>query len=180
MQGRLHLFARISTLAIVLLLILGRNGSAQTLGPLDRGRGRDMLHLLRKDMERYYYDSTFRGMDLAPRWAEAERRIQQASTLEQILVAIAQVPIALGDSHTLFFPPSRTLTAEYGWEMQMIGDTCYVSEVEEASDAARQGVKPGDAVLVVNGNRPDRDNIALIRYVLRMLLPQPALRVLLQ
>jgi S1-C subfamily serine protease len=80
----------------------------------------------------------------------------------------------------MFFPPSRSLTAEYGWEMQMIGDTCYVSEVEEMSDAARQGVKPGDAVLVLNGNRPDRGNIALIRYVLRMLLPQPALRVLLQ
>ena len=176
----LYPFARIPTTGIVLLLILGQNGSAQTLGLLDRGRGRDMLHLLRKDMERYYYDSTFRGMNLAPRWAEAEQRIQRASTLEQILAAIAQVPIALGDSHTLFFPPSRTLTAEYGWEMQMIGDTCYVSEVEEASDAARQGVKPGDAVLVLNGNRPDRDNIALIRYVLRMLLPQPALRVLLQ
>jgi hypothetical protein len=59
-------FARIPAIGIVLLLILVPNGSAQSLGPLDRGRGRDMLHMLRKDMERYYYDSTFRGMDLAP------------------------------------------------------------------------------------------------------------------
>jgi C-terminal processing protease CtpA/Prc len=177
---RVTAFARTPTTGIVLLLILVRIAPAQSLDSLDRERGRTMLRMLRKDMEQHYYDSTFRGIDLAPRWAEAEQRIQQASTLDQLLTAVAQVPLSLGDSHTLFFPPSRSLAAEHGWEMQMIGDTCYVSEVEQQSDAAKQGVKPGDAVLLLNGNQPDRGNIPLIRYVLRMLLPQPALRVLLQ
>ena len=170
----------IPTIGIVLLLTPVRIASAQSLGALDRERGRIMLKMLRKDLERHYYDSTFGGVDLSPRWAEAEQRIQQASTLDQILGAIAEVPLSLDDSHTLFFPPSRTLGAEYGWEMQVIGDTCYVSKVEPLSDAAKQGVKPGDALLVLNGNRPDRGNISLIRYVLQVLAPQPTLHVLLQ
>jgi C-terminal processing protease CtpA/Prc len=164
-SGRQRLISFVPAIGIVLLLVPVERGSAQSLGALDRERGRTMLRMLRKDMEQHYCDSTFRGIDLAPHWAEAEQRIQQAATLDQILAAIAQVPLSLNDSHTLFFPPSRTLAAEYGWETQMIGDTCYVSEVQQQRDAAKQGVKPDDAVLLLNGSQPDRGNIPLIVLV---------------
>jgi hypothetical protein len=54
-----------------------------------------------------YYDPTFGGVDLSPRWTEADQQIELATTLDQILGAIAQVPLSLGDSHTLLFPPAH-------------------------------------------------------------------------
>jgi C-terminal processing protease CtpA/Prc len=179
-SNRLPRWLHLPTIALIFTAVLASTVSAQSLGALDRQRGHIMLKAVRKDLERNYYDPTFGGIDLSPRWTEADQQIELATRMDQILGAIAQVPLSLGDSHTLFFPPARTLNAEYGWEMQMVGDTCYVSQVDKKSDAAKQGVRPGDIVLVLNGNRPDRRNISLIRYVLQVLAPQPVLRVLLQ
>jgi hypothetical protein len=46
--------------------------SAQTIGGYERGRGRDMLRVVRDRLEKHYYDSTFHGLDLRAAAARAD------------------------------------------------------------------------------------------------------------
>jgi C-terminal processing protease CtpA/Prc len=62
----------------------------------------------------------------------------------------------------------------------MVGDTCFVVSVDAGSDAERQGVRPGDAVLTVGAFHPTRDNLWQLLYLYRLLRPQRALHVTLQ
>jgi carboxyl-terminal processing protease len=149
----------------------------QAVTNLDRERGRTMLQVVRSEIERRYYDPSFRGVDLAARAAELEQRIQQATTLADVLSSVAQLPLLLGDEHTFFVPPQTTTSVDYGWSMMMVGDSCFVNRVKAGSDAARQGVTPGDRVLTVNGYRPTRDNLSQILYVFHLLRPQRGLHV---
>jgi carboxyl-terminal processing protease len=154
--------------------------TAQSLSSLDRDRGRAMLRAVRTEIERRYYDPAFHGVDLAASAEELDQRIQQATTLADVMAAVAQLPMLLGDSHTFFVPPQRTISVEYGWSMLMVGDSCFVEKVEAQSDAARQGVAPGDRVLSVNGYRPTRENLWQIQYVFHILRPQRGLHVALR
>lgn len=66
---------------------------------------------------------------------------------------------------------------EQGWEMQMIGDKCLVTHITEGSDAAAQGLKPGDRIAVVDGVKPSRENWASLRYQLIRLSPRSSLHL---
>jgi carboxyl-terminal processing protease len=166
--------------ALLLSVILPGRLTAQQIRPLDRERAVVMLHQVQHEIEHRYYDPTFHGLDLDARADSAEGRIDSATTLGEAMAAIAQFAQSLNDSHTFFIPPATTVSADYGWDMTMIGDSCLVTRVKPGSDAERQGVRPGDAVLSVNGYRPTRGNIWQLLYVYRALRPQPGLRVLLQ
>ena len=120
-----------------------RRGDAQTVDAVDRRRGHSIVRLMRDDIQREYYDSTFHGLDLAARAAAADARVDQARSLDDIMVSIAQFSLELGDSHTFFLPPSRTVTIAYGWDMLMVGDSCFVTSIQRGSDAEAQGVDPG-------------------------------------
>lgn len=164
----------------VLLGAVATATRAQGLTRFDRERGRDMLQQVRRAIERTYYDSTLKGLSLADTAAALDARIQQATTLADILGVVAWLPLALNDSHTFFVPPAQTMRAEYGWDMFMVGDSCYVERVERQSDAERQGVAPGDRVLSVNGYVPRRQNLWQLWYLFRLVRPQPALHVALE
>lgn len=138
--------------------------SAQELGVYDRERGLIMLRAIRKDIERSYYDTTFHGVNLSARWDSAEVVIRNAPSTRQILSVIAWALFSLEDSHTLFIPPERVNRVEYGWELQMIGESCFVVDVDPRSDAARQGLAPGDQVLHVGPFVPTRQDFWKIRY----------------
>jgi C-terminal processing protease CtpA/Prc len=153
---------------------------AQDVGNFDRERGRIMLRQVRKEIEGSYYDSTLKGVDLAGRATALEARIQQATSIAEILASIAQLALELNDSHTFFVPPQQTVRVNYGWEMFMVGESCFVARVEPKSDAARQGVTAGDLVLTVNGYAPTRENLWKLLYLYHVLRPQSALHVVLQ
>ena len=144
---------------------------------IDRERGHVMLRALRKDIEQHYYDSTYRGIDLEARIAKTAAGIDSADSLQEIFAHLAQLTLEFGDSHTLFVPPATTTTVDYGWEMKMVGDTCFVSHVRPKSDAAAQGLHLGDQVLSVNGYQPTRQNFAQLLYVFGVLRPQRGLRI---
>lgn len=95
-------------------------------------------------------------------------------------MAMAHVAASLDkleDSHTFFLPPQRPYTHDYGFQLQMIGNRCYVSRVRPGSDAEAKGVRPGDEVLGLNGYRPIRDNLWKMQYAFWMLRPQAGLRL---
>ncbi len=155
-------------------LPLGGPLGAQTIGGYERGRGRDMLRVVRERLERDYYDSTFHGIDLRAAAARADSQIQAAQSNSQIFRVIAEFVHALDDSHTWFIPPRRAADVKYGWEIQMIGDSCYVVWVEPESDAAAKGLMVGDRVIALDRLLPSRRDFSLLQYVLYMLSPRPA------
>jgi carboxyl-terminal processing protease len=169
--------------AVLLMLGTGVRSSAldaQQLSRIDRERGRIMLEQLHRDLRRHFYDSTFKGVDLDSAAALTRDRVDSASSLAEMFAAIAAFPIALDDSHTLFVPPGRSAKVEYGWSMHMVGDTCFVTEVDPESDAAAQGVTAGWVVLSVNGHVPTRETLWKIDYIYRVLRPQPGPRVVMR
>lgn len=153
------------------------SASAQPITRIERDRARGILRAVRGEIERRYHDRTLHGVNLALRAAELDRRVQRASTYTEALELVAQLPFTLRDSHTFFVPPQIPVEVDYGWSMLMVGDSCFVAGVKEGSDAARQGVAPGDRVLAVNGDLVTRDHLWQILYIAHVLRPQRWLNV---
>src|SRR3982751_1418232 len=101
----------------------------------NRKRGIQMLTDIKEAVEKYYYDKSFRGIDLDKRFEEAKDKIKTLDTNSEIFRVIASVLLQFGDSHTVFIPPGRTNVVEYGFTTQMVGDECTVTDVQKGSDA---------------------------------------------
>ncbi len=166
------------------LLIVGFGPLAQaqqtTASKLDRERGLDMLRVVKDDLKKYYYDPALRGMNLEARFQSAADKIKQAASNSQIMGTIAQVLVELDDSHTFFYPPSRVAATEYGWQMQMIGDKCFVKSIKPKSDAEAKGLQVGDEVWSVDGIGPTRENTWLIKYMYYSLRPRAGMRLIIR
>jgi carboxyl-terminal processing protease len=168
---------------LVLLLItllflpdVARSQSSAT-PVIDRGRGKEMLQNIKRALKETYYDPNFRGMNVDNRFRQAEEQIDKASSTGQILAIIAQALVELDDSHTTFFPPELVVEPDFGFKLQMIGDTCYVTGVKAGSDAETQGLKTGDVLYAIEGFEPARDTLWKILYSYFVLLPQPTLKL---
>jgi carboxyl-terminal processing protease len=168
--------------AVFFLLAFGSlpPARAQSLTKEDRDRAREMLESVKYDIKNNYYDPNFRGMDLETRFQAAKEKLSLANTNVQMFSVIAQVMLDLKDSHTFFIPPARAAKVEYGWQMQMIGDKCYVVAVKPGSDAEAKGLKPGDLIQTVGGYTPSRQNLWILQYLFYALRPQPGLRVVVE
>ena len=153
---------------------------AQGLGPHDRDNARAMLKAAKDDLKKNYYDPALRGMDLEARFKDAEEKLQQATTRDQLMIIVAQTLLDLNDSHTYLLPPSRAARVQYGWDMQMIGDNAFVVAVKPKSDAELKGLKPGDQIMAVDGYRPTRDNMWKMYYRYYALMPSRSIRVVVQ
>jgi len=152
---------------------------AQALGPYDRSSAKEMLESAKDDLKKNYYDAGFHGIDIDATFKAAEEKMKQATTRDQLMIAIGQTLLGLNDSHTFFLPPSRAAKFEYGWTMHMVGDKAYVKAVKPRSDAEAKGLKPGDAILSVDGyedlGRRDRVEAANLFDVLeRRIVAIPA------
>lgn len=168
--------APIFLLSVGLLL----SANSQGVSSFERERGRVMLDMVKTEIKKNYYDPGFHGVDLEARFKAADEKIRSAASLGQVFGIIAQAMTDLGDSHTFFIPPSRAYRTEYGWQMQMIGDVCYVVAVKPGSDAATKGLKVGDVVHSIDGHPPARENLWKLQYLYYTLRPQPGMRVVAQ
>jgi C-terminal processing protease CtpA/Prc len=143
----------------------------------ERDRGRTMLNVIKGEIKKNYYDPNFRGMDVDVRFKEAEEKIKVATSQGQIFGIIAQALLDLDDSHTFFLPPGRSFTTEYGWQMQMIGEKCYIVAVKPGSDAEAKGLKEGDEVYSIDGFGPVRANLWKLDYTYQALRPRAGVRL---
>lgn len=174
-----------SVLITALLCLLALAGQfstvrAQSLSSIDRERGRAMLGIVKDEIKKSYYDPSYHGMNIDARFKAAEEKLKEATSNSQVFAIIAQAVIELNDSHTFFLPPARAARVDYGWQMQIIGDTGYVSAVKPGSEAEAQGLKPGDQLLSVDGFKPTRENLWKMRYRYYTLRPQPGIHVEIQ
>lgn len=169
--------------ALVMLLCLGVGSAAsaqQGLGPFDRDNARAMLREMKEDIKSNYFDPTFRGMNLEEHFKEADEKLKKAATRDQLMLIIAQTMLDFNDSHTFFLPPTRAADFEYGWQMQMVGNACYIIAVKPKTDAEAKGLKPGDLVLAVDGFRPTRDNLWKMYYRYYALMPANSIQLVVQ
>ena len=139
-----------------------------------------MLKVIKDDLRKNYYDPSFRGMDLDARFQAADEKLREATSLGHVFGIIAQALLDLNDSHTFFIPPPRNLRTEYGFQMKMIGGTCYIIAVKPGSDAETKGLKPGDEVYSLEGFQPTRENLWKLAYLYYTLRPRPGLRLALR
>ncbi len=63
------------SLAALLAGPFARPAAAQSLGRVERERALNMLRQVREDVEKNYYDPTYRGVNLPERFADAEARV---------------------------------------------------------------------------------------------------------
>ena len=153
---------------------------AQTLSKNDRESGRIMLNNVKETIKKNYYDRDFHGVNIDQTFAAADEKILNATSNGQVFGIIAQAVRKLNDTHTYFLPPPRALKVSYDWQIQMIGDQCYIVAVKPGTDAEAKGLKPGDILHVVDGYKITHDNFDDFNYLYNVLQPKPSLSVVVQ
>ncbi len=165
----------LSTVVLVLYVLITAI-AAQDLG-FERSRHAQILKTIKDDIKKNYYDPQFRGINLDERFKQAEEKIKQAASIGQMSGIIAQALVDFNDSHLFFVPPGKANKTRYGFEVQMVGEKCFVSRVSEKSDAFKKGLRVGDEILDIERYIPTRQNLWLMNYYYRALRPQPVLNV---
>lgn len=163
--------------AALLFASLPLGAQAPPLSKIQRGQAKQMLKSLQSAMREGYYDPAYRGIDLDKHFAAAMAKIDAAETLPHAYGIIAQSLMDFEDSHTIFVPPQRASTIEYGWDMRMVGDACVITSVTPGSDAEARGLKRGDQLLQVDQFTPYRHDLWKMRYLLYTLSPRSRLRL---
>lgn len=158
--------------AIAILAVFATNSQGQKITNLQRGQVMSMLDQIAPDVQKHYYDPTFHGVDWNAEVEKAKQKIDAAKTLPQAVSEVAAAMMSLDDSHTFLMPPLYAERFHYGWQAQMIGDQCFITRVRPGSDAARQGLKPGDQILTLDGYPVNRDDLWKMEYSLNVLRPQ--------
>ena len=165
----------------VLVLVFGVSiAQAQGLDRFDRDSALSMLSAAKDDLKKNYFDPSLHGIDIETRFKDAEARLKEATTRDQLIITIAQAMLDFNDSHTYFVPPSRAAEVEYGWRMQMVGDKALVTDITSGSDAEAKGLKRGDLILSVDGHAPSRDNMWKMFYRYYSLMPASSIRLVVQ
>lgn len=116
----------------------------------DRDFAQEMLKNVAADVRKHYYDAKLHGVDWDAKLQEAKKNIDTADSMNNAVSEIAALLDSLNDSHTLFYPPPRTTTRDYGFDMEMIGEHCFVTRLHPDSNAGKKGLKVGDEILAVN------------------------------
>ncbi|MBI1722892.1 MAG: PDZ domain-containing protein, partial [Gemmatimonadetes bacterium] len=146
----------------------------------DYDRAHRMLVQIVRDLHEHYYDSTFHGANLTARARAYDARIDSLTTVSQMMATLAQFVSDLNDSHTNFIPPELAGRVDYGFRPQMIGDSCYITQVREGSDAQAKGLRVGDRLLSIDGIRPTRQNFFRVAYVYYALSPRPGVHLVVE
>lgn len=150
---------------------------AQKYDKFARDRAEEMLAQISADVHKHYFDPKFHGLDWDAKTMETKQRIEQSSSFGGAMSAIAALLDELNDSHTFFLPPEHDYWNDYGWHFEMVGEHCFVTRVRPKSDAEAKNLKPGDEVLSIGGFPPNRLDAWKIYYLIKVLRPQPVLRV---
>src|SRR2546425_5244348 len=180
MRASVGSFLPLLILAAGLCLTPVSPAHSDDLSRFEKERGRMMLGIIRKDLDKYYYDESFHGVKLDEVFKEASGKIDLAHSLSRLLGVISLPLLDLDDSHTFFIPPERAARFQFGWRMRAIGDRCYITGVQEGSDAEAKGLRRGDLVLAVNDHELFRGNLWGLEYAHRVLSPRATLPLLAQ
>ena len=143
----------------------------QKMNGMQRDEAEGMLRDARDAVKKYYYDPKFHGVDLDARYREFDERIKAAPDYNDGLRMVAAFLSGFHDSHTYFVPPPRPYQWDYGFRIQLIGNTGFISRLRPDTDAASKLV-PGDQVLAFNTYSVNRVDFHDLSYTFNALMPQ--------
>ena len=164
-------------LVFQLLIFFNYNGFSQNV-KTDRSKYQDIIKVIKSEIEKKYYDPNFHGVNLEEKSALAIGLIKQANSEGEMMRVVANFLLEFDDSHLFYIPPIRVSDTDHGWKMAMVGDKGFVTEVSPGSNAEAQGLKVGDQIYTIEGYIPTRENLWKINYFYRVLIPYPALNVI--
>lgn len=133
------------------------------LDKFQKDRGVQMLKDVYDGLRKNYYDPKWHGIDLDAQYKKAEATLTTARNIGDQFGIIASFLEPLNDSHTFFEPPARDVRREYGYELQMVGDHCFVTAVRPDGPAAEE-LSPGDEILSWQGVKPARNTLWKMEY----------------
>lgn len=166
----------LTLLLFIVLSLSAQNFRAQSLS-FERDRYGEILKVIKKDIEKNYYDPNYHGIDLEAKFKETQEKLKNASSIGQLSGIIAQFLIDFNDSHLFFSPPGKVNRVDYGFDMQMIGEKCYVVNVKAGTDAEKKGLQVGDEIFSIEGYAPLLENIWKMKLVYYHLRPRPSLKL---
>ena len=176
-RGRVWSWRRVAGAAA--LAVLAATPGAASLSREEALKVQDIMADMHEAVFDNYYPKEKVGKEFNRTCAEAEKRIGGAADTSEAFAFIADALSSL-DSRIIFWPPRRAVRVDYSWQWMMLGDGAYVTEVDRAGDAAKQGLRVGDRVLSIEGVAPDRGNCLRLDYTFNVLAPRPGLRILAQ
>jgi C-terminal processing protease CtpA/Prc len=144
----------------------------QKIEKRDRERAEVMLSEIHEALRKNYYDPKFHGLDIDERFRAYKEKIQKSETLGDAFRTVAAYLAGLDDSHTFFLPPRRSYHFDYGYQMRMVGDSCYITEIRSGSDSGSK-LRLGDQVVSLDGYKVNRKDFWQLQYFLNQLAPKP-------
>jgi carboxyl-terminal processing protease len=144
---------------------------------IDRSRGilRDAYDLVKK----HYYDPNIHGLNWDARYHDYDEKIKNVPSLGQAFGVVAGFLDGLKDSHAFFSPPARTNRVDYGFRMQLFGDSAFVTRMRPGSDAETK-LHAGDQVINFNRFDVNRADFQTLTYYYWSLAPQTATQLVLR
>lgn len=162
----------LKSVGILAALCIGIHSQQPRIENRQRDQAVLMLSNIHDAVRKSYYDPTFHGVDIDARYKTYEERVKKSETLADAYRVVAAYLSGLDDSHTFFVPPRRSYLIDYGYRMQMVGNTCFITEVRPGSDAAGK-LHPGDQVLSLDGYSVGRKDMWQLTYYLNQIAPKP-------
>lgn len=159
--------------------VSSRNAYSQLSGN-ERDMALAILDVTKDNIKDNYYDPSYRGINLDELFNQSKEKLKNASTRDEAMLIIAQTVLTFDDSHTAFYPPSRSADINYGWLVSMVGKDCFVVGVKPKSDAEAKGLKVGDKVLSIDGFRPTAENLWKMFYRYYSIMPASRVRLVVQ
>ncbi len=172
MKSQKHLI--LPFLVIIFVTVVSVSGQDMKY---ERDRHRIMLERIKNEVKKSYYDPNLKGIDIGAKYKAADEKIKNATSVGQINGIIAQFLLDFDDSHLFFLPPGKANKTDYGFEMRMIGDKCFVVKLDKNSDAAKKGLEVGDEVYSLQGYGPTRQIFWKMAYYYYTLHPMQALKL---
>jgi len=112
-------------------------------------------------VEERYYDPTFRGLDWQGRRVPFREAAGKAQDSEQLYEVLRQMLAPLKDAHTRVYSPNSKFDwwnpkfITVGLTIREIAGQPTVTKVENKSEAAHRGLKPGDVLLSLDSTPVD-------------------------
>jgi C-terminal processing protease CtpA/Prc len=138
-----------------------------------KGQVAEILKEANDNIRRHYFDPNFQGVNIDARYEQFRARVDNIHNLGEGMRLVAAFLSGLHDSHTFFVAPERIDTYEYGYELKLIGNSCFIAQIRPHTDAEAK-LKIGDQVVTLNGFNVNRTDFVDLNYSLHSLAPQTA------
>ena len=114
----------------ILSTTLNAQQPPRQLDAVDLERAHAILHQSYDEVRNRYYDPAYHGVNLDASFHQLDTTLNSSRTVNDSFRVIAAFLLQLHDSHTFFQPPQRVNHSTLGYDMEMVGDECFVTHIE--------------------------------------------------